>query len=68
MDFYGILKKLEMIKIRELESYLEELDEMLPDDERNFLKSLEKRRATEHELQIMTKKNQSMSLFDELIA
>ncbi|QEE16098.2 hypothetical protein DSAG12_01927 [Promethearchaeum syntrophicum] len=57
-----------MIKIRELESYLEELDEMLPDDERNFLKSLEKRRATEHELQIMTKKNQSMSLFDELIA
>ena len=42
-----------MLKIRELESYLEELEELLPDDEGFYLKSLEKRRSIERELQIM---------------
>ncbi len=42
-----------MIKIRELESYLKELDELLPDDKVSYLKSLEKRRSIERELQIM---------------
>ncbi len=42
-----------MLKIRELESYLNELEELLPDDEKIYLKSLEKRRSIERELQIM---------------
>ncbi|WP_371804104.1 type VII toxin-antitoxin system HepT family RNase toxin [Candidatus Lokiarchaeum ossiferum] len=42
-----------MLKIRELKVYLEELEELLPDDEASYLKSLEKRRSVERELQIM---------------
>ena len=33
-----------MLKIRELESYLEELDELRPEDDEEYLKSLEKHR------------------------
>jgi uncharacterized protein YutE (UPF0331/DUF86 family) len=40
-------------KLRELETYIEELNDFLPDSKESFMKSIEKRRSIERELQIM---------------
>ena len=42
-----------MMKIRELEIYLEEFSELLPENKEIFLKSLMNRRAIERQLQIL---------------
>lgn len=48
MDFQRI-----MIKIHELEHYLEELHELIPDSKEEFLQSLRIRRSIERQLQII---------------